>query len=109
MDNDFHLCCRAGHQITFKYLVEQLRKYLSNFVQSPPYHLVASSLGGKITVEFAVRYPELVNRLVLLCPSGMGDNERLPIIEGVRRNDMRALVESVFYNPTRHADAEMIG
>jgi pimeloyl-ACP methyl ester carboxylesterase len=103
-----HKRIREGLPITVEYLVEQLRTYLSNFVQAPPYHLVASSLGGKITVEFAVRYPELVNRMVLLCPSGMGDAERLPIVEGVRRNDMRALVESVFYNPTRHADGEMI-
>ena len=99
---------RDKQPITVDYLVEQLRSYLNNFVQSPPYHFVASSLGGKITVEFAVRYPELVKRVVLLCPSGMGDHERLPLVEGVRRNDMRALVESVFYNPRRHADGEMI-
>ncbi|MFL5342057.1 MAG: alpha/beta fold hydrolase [Gemmataceae bacterium] len=103
-----HQRIRSGQPITVDYLVEQLRTYLNNFVQSPPYHLVASSLGGKITVEFAVRHPELVKRVVLLCPSGMGDDERLPIIEGVRRNDMRALVESVFYDPRRHADGEMI-
>ena len=28
----------------------------------------------------------------------MGDEERLPIVEGVRRNDLRALVDSVFYD-----------
>src|SRR5262249_6116306 len=77
-------------------------------VHAPPYPFVASSLGGKIVVEFMVRYPEMCNRVVLLCPSGMGDDERLPIVEGVRRNDMKALVESVFYNPRRHADGEMI-
>ena len=103
-----HQRIRQGLPITVEYLVEQLRTYLNSFVQAPPYNLVASSLGGKISVEFAVRYPEQVNRMVLLCPSGMGDDERLPIIEGVRRNDMRALVESVFYDPARHADGEMI-
>jgi pimeloyl-ACP methyl ester carboxylesterase len=103
-----HQRIRQGQPITIDYLVEQLRTYLNNFVQAPPYHLVASSLGGKITVEFAVRYPEMVNRVVLLCPSGMGDDERLPLVEGVRRNDMKALVESVFYRPSRHADGEMI-
>ena len=45
--------------------------------------------------------PSQVARLVLLCPSGMGDEERLPIIEGVRRSDLRTLVESVFYDPAR--------
>ncbi len=62
---------------------------------------MAASLGGKIAVEYAVRYPELVDRVVLLCPSGMGDEERLPIVEGVRRNDLKALVHSVFYSPRR--------
>jgi len=98
----------SGQPITVDYLVDELYEYLRRYVQSPPYHVVASSLGGKITVEFAVRYPELVNRIVLLCPSGMGEDERLPIVEGVRKNDMKALVESVFYNPRRHVDSEMV-
>jgi 2-hydroxy-6-oxonona-2,4-dienedioate hydrolase len=95
-----------GLPITIEFLVGQLHLYLDQFVQTPPYHLVASSLGGKVAVEFAVRYPELVNRMVLLCPSGMGDEERLPIVEGVRRNDMKAIINSVFVNP-RAADADM--
>jgi pimeloyl-ACP methyl ester carboxylesterase len=91
----------AGLPITVDHLVEQLHLYLRSFVQMPPYHLVAASLGGKIAVEYAVRYPDEVSRVVLLCPSGMGDEERLPIVEGVRRNDLRALVDSVFYDPSR--------
>lgn len=31
----------------------------------------------------------------------MGDEERLPIVEGVRRSDLKALVDSVFLNPGR--------
>jgi pimeloyl-ACP methyl ester carboxylesterase len=96
-----------GLPVTVDYLVEQLRVYLESFVQAPPYHLVASSLGGKVAVEFAVRYPEQVARVVLLCPSGMGDAERLPIVEGVRRNDPRAVVESVFHDP-RRADPRLL-
>jgi pimeloyl-ACP methyl ester carboxylesterase len=88
-----------GLPITIDYLVEQLRRYLNEFVQAPPYHLVANSLGGKITVEFAARYPDQVARLVLLCPAGLSDDERLPIVEGVRRNDLRALIDSVFLDP----------
>ncbi len=91
----------AGLPIDVEYLVEQLRSYLDAFVQRPPYHLVAASLGGKIAVEFAVRYPQAIDRIVLLCPSGMGDKERLPLVEGVRRNDARALVESAFHDPRR--------
>jgi pimeloyl-ACP methyl ester carboxylesterase len=89
----------AGLPITVDYLVDQLDLFLESFVQSPPYHLIAASLGGKIAVEYAVRCPEKIGKLVLLCPSGMGDEERLPIVEGVRRNDLKALVDSVFYNP----------
>jgi pimeloyl-ACP methyl ester carboxylesterase len=103
-----HSRIKQKQPINIEYLVDQLYQYLTKFVQAPPYHIVASSLGGKITVEFAVKYPELVERIVLLCPSGMGDDERLPLVDGVRRNDMRALVESVFYSPRRHADGEMI-
>ena len=87
-----------GLPIDIEYLVEQLHAYLDSFVQSPPYYLVANSMGGKVVVEYAVRYPEGVARLVLLCPSGLGDDEHLPIVEGVRRSDMRAIVDSVFYN-----------
>src|SRR5262245_36951577 len=47
----------AGLPIDIDYLVGQLSAYLNQFVQRPPYHLVASSLGGKIAVEFAVRFP----------------------------------------------------
>jgi pimeloyl-ACP methyl ester carboxylesterase len=93
--------------ISIDYLVEQLHDYLENFVQGPPYHLVAASLGGKIAVEYAVRYPDRVGRLVLLCPSGLGDEERLPIVEGVRRNDPRTIVESVFRDP-RQADPSLL-
>jgi pimeloyl-ACP methyl ester carboxylesterase len=88
----------AGEPISVDYLVEQLHRYLDEFVQAPPYHIVASSLGGKVAVEFAVRHPELVSRMVLLCPSGMGDVEQLPIVEGVRRSDLQALVDSVYFD-----------
>jgi len=90
-----------GLPISVDYLVEQLHIYLESFVQTPPYHLVAASLGGKIAVEYAARYPDRISRLVLLCPSGMGDEERLPIVDGVRRNDPRSIVESVFHDPSR--------
>jgi pimeloyl-ACP methyl ester carboxylesterase len=90
-----------GLPVSVDYLVEQLHQYLESFVQAAPYHLVASSLGGKVVVEYAARYPEKVARVVLLCPSGLGDEERLPIVEGVRRNDLRALVDSVFFDKKR--------
>src|SRR5262245_53736882 len=45
----------AGLPVTIEYLVEQLHLYLDSFVQTPPYHLAAVSLGGKVAVEYAVR------------------------------------------------------
>jgi pimeloyl-ACP methyl ester carboxylesterase len=91
----------AGQPITIDYLVEQLHQYLECFVQMPPYHLVAASLGGKIAVEYAVRYPRRVGRVVLLCPSGMGDTEQLPIVDGVRRSDLRSIIDSAFFDARR--------
>ena len=102
-----HRKIAAKEVISVEYLVGQLHLYLDQFVQTPPYHLVSSSLGGKIAVEFAARYPDLVSRVVLLCPSGMGDKERLPIIDGVVGRDAHAVVKSVFYKP-RSADREML-
>jgi len=102
-----HRRIAAREPITVDYLVGQLHTYLTQFVQTPPYHLVSSSLGGKVAVEFAVRFPQLVNRLVLLCPSGMGDREQLPIMDGVKGSDPHAMVKSVFYKP-RNADREVL-
>jgi pimeloyl-ACP methyl ester carboxylesterase len=103
-----HERIELGLPVSVDYLVEQLHVYLTHFVQTPPYHLVAASLGGKVAVEYAVRHPEDVSRIVLLCPSGMGDEERLPIVDGVRRNDVKALVDSVFYNPWK-VDRRLLG
>jgi pimeloyl-ACP methyl ester carboxylesterase len=102
-----HRRIEDGLPISIDYLVEQLHDYLESFVQTPPYHLVAASLGGKIAVEYAARHPDRVARIALLCPSGMGDEERLPIVEGVRRNDIRSLIASVFYDP-RRADSRLL-
>ncbi len=97
----------AGLPVDVDYLVEQLRQYLDSFVRTPPYHVVANSLGGKVAVEFAARYSKLVARLVLLCPSGLSHEERLPLVEGVRRNNLRSVIDSVFWD-ARRADAGLL-
>jgi pimeloyl-ACP methyl ester carboxylesterase len=84
--------------IDVRFLTERLEEYLDKFVQDPPYHFVASSLGGQIAVEYCARHPELVDRMVLLCPSGMGSEEKLPITEGARHQNYQGLVESVFHD-----------
>lgn len=103
----FHRRIAAKQPITVDYLVGQFHMYLDQFVQTPPYCLVASSLGGKVAVELAVRYPQLIHRVVLLCPSGMGDEEQLPVMAGVRRQDMQTVVRSVFHKP-RFVDRDIV-
>jgi pimeloyl-ACP methyl ester carboxylesterase len=102
-----HQRLAADKPITVDWLVDQFHTFLFQYVQDPPYHIVASSLGGKVAVEFAARYPDQVNRMVLLCPSGMGDEEQLPIMEGVRRSDWNSVVRSVFYRP-RFVDPDIV-
>jgi pimeloyl-ACP methyl ester carboxylesterase len=104
----FQARIKADEPVTIDYLVEELHQFVTRFIQRPPYHIVSSSLGGKVAVEFAARYPELVGRLVLICPSGMGDVERLPIMEGVRRNDYLAVVKAVFHRPRKVADRGLL-
>ncbi len=92
-----HRQINSGGEITVDYLVDRLALYLNEFVQRPPYHFVGSSLGCQVIVTFAARYPELVSRLVLICPSGFHGAEHLPVIEGVRRSHHDTLVKSVFH------------
>lgn len=93
------LAKREGIHIDF--LTDRLADYLDRFVQSPPYHLVASSLGAQIAVEYTARYQENVGKLVLLCPSGIGLVERLPVMEGARSKNYQGLVESAFFDRRR--------
>jgi pimeloyl-ACP methyl ester carboxylesterase len=102
-----HRRIKSGEPITVDYLVGQLHQYVDQFIQRPPYHIVSSSLGGKVAIEFAVRYPNLVDRMVLLCPSGMGDVERLPILDGVQRSDYAGVIRAVFHKP-RKADRGLL-
>jgi pimeloyl-ACP methyl ester carboxylesterase len=96
-----HRRIAEGMPVSVDYLVEQLHIYLTEYVQTPPYHLVANSMGGKIAVEYAVRFPEQVGRLVLLCPSGLAEKEELPFIDGLRRSDTEGVVRGVFHQPKR--------
>ena len=94
--------------ISVEYLVEQLRIYLDSFVARPPYFFAANSMGGKIMVEFAVRYPDQVAKLALICPSGLSEVERLPIVEGVRGRKIQEVIHSVFYDSAK-SDVAVIG
>ena len=93
--------------IDVNFLTDRLGEYLDRFVQSPPYHLVASSLGGQISVEYAARHPEKVGKIVLLCPSGFGTEEKLPVTEGARHKNYQGLVESTFFDK-RYASPRIV-
>jgi pimeloyl-ACP methyl ester carboxylesterase len=94
-----HRRIEAGLPISVDFLVEQLNQHLEEFVQTPPYHMVSNSMGGKIVVEYAARYPDRVASIVLICPSGLSAGGELPIVEGVRRFGPESIIESVFLNP----------
>lgn len=93
-----HRQIESGGDVTIDYLADRLAAYLDEFVQRPPYHLVGSSLGCQVILTYAVRHPDRVGRMVLICPSGFHGDENLPVVEGVRRSDYKALIRSVFYH-----------
>jgi pimeloyl-ACP methyl ester carboxylesterase len=88
----------GGGEVTVDYLADRLSRYLDEFVQRPPYHLVGSSLGCQVILTYAARHPERVAKLALLCPSGFHGDENLPALEGVRRSNYEALIQSVFFH-----------
>jgi pimeloyl-ACP methyl ester carboxylesterase len=90
-----------GKPIDIEFLTGHLAEYLDRFAQAPPYHVTGSSLGAQIAVEYAARHPGNVDKLVLLCPSGMGGEERIPIMDGARHRNFRGLVASTFYDCRR--------
>jgi abhydrolase domain-containing protein 6 len=92
-----HDWINSGGEVTVEYLAGRLGRFLDEFVQRPPYHLVASSLGSQVILTYAARCPEKVSKLVLICPSGIHGDENLPMIEGVRRSNYESLVKSVFH------------
>ncbi len=93
-----HRHIESGGELTIDYLADRLECYLDEFVQRPPYDLVGSSLGCQVILSYAVRHPDRVGKLVLICPSGFHGDENLPVIEGVRRSNHEALIKSVFFH-----------
>jgi abhydrolase domain-containing protein 6 len=81
-----HRWIDSGGDVTVDYLTDRLVNYLDEYVQYPPYHFVGSSLGGQIVLNYAVRHPKKVARMVLLGPSGLYGDESLPAMDGVRRS-----------------------
>ena len=95
---ELHNRIDSGGEVTVEYLADRLGRFLDEFVQRPPYHLVGSSLGCQVILTYAAKHPEKVSKMVLICPSGFHGDESLPVIEGVRRSNYHSLVKSVFHS-----------
>ncbi len=106
--DSLHQRIDSGGEINVDYLAERLSVFLSEFVQRTPCHLVASSLGCQVALTVAVNHPEIVSKLVLICPSGFHGGENLPMIDGVRRSAYGSMVRSVFHR-SRFASDELVG
>jgi pimeloyl-ACP methyl ester carboxylesterase len=98
----------SGEEISVEYLADRLCEFLDQFIQRSPSYLVASSLGCQVALTVALRRPESVTKLVLLCPSGFHGTENLPVIEGISRGNYEGLVGSVFHRG-RFASEELVG
>jgi pimeloyl-ACP methyl ester carboxylesterase len=92
-----HARIDSGGEITDDYLADRLCRFFDEYVQKAPCALVGSSLGCQVALTVAVRRPEYVSKMVLICPSGVDGSENLPVIEGVKRSDYDKLVRSVFF------------
>ncbi len=57
-----------------EYSIEFFIKFIENFIQAlniDNLYIIGSSFGGLLALEFAIKFPNKVNKLVLLSPAGM--------------------------------------
>ncbi len=57
-----------------RYSIGMFVRFINNLLALFPINrvsLIGSSLGGQISAEFAMRYPEMVDRLILISPAGV--------------------------------------
>ncbi len=105
-DSDAYL--KELQQVSVDWVVNRLKQYLDSFAQTPPYHLVGSSAGCQAIVTYASKYPETISRLVLVCPSGLGGDENLPVIEGVSKRDLSSMISAIFYDKKNFVIDEIV-
>jgi len=56
--------------------VESLAELLREMAPSKPVVIVASGVSGNIALMLSARHPELVSRMVLFLPTGLGDSQK---------------------------------
>ena len=84
--------------VSVNWVADKLKTYLDSFAQTPPYHFVGSSSGCQAIVTLAAMHPEMVSKIVLICPSGLGGEENLPVIDGVTKRDLKSMIAAIFYD-----------
>jgi pimeloyl-ACP methyl ester carboxylesterase len=73
-------------------------------------HIVAHSMGGGVALRFAIEYPERLDRLVLICPSGggrsimqptpsEGGKSLAPVLRDPTVDTLRRFVHFLVYDP----------
>jgi pimeloyl-ACP methyl ester carboxylesterase len=50
---------------------EQMWELVTKLGFRPPFHVIASSMGGVVTAVFAARHPDALDRVVLVSPAGL--------------------------------------
>lgn len=86
---------RPDMSYTINMLVEDL-KGLLDFLDIQNTHLIGHSLGSFIAQNFTLKYPEMVNKLILLCTSpGLPDKKGVDIF----KNNQMALYEARLADP----------
>ena len=83
--------------------MNELTDYIANFLfglQLPPFVICGNSLGGLVSIEICLRYPERVSGLVLAGSAGMYERN---LTHGVRPGPsyefVRAIAADIFYDP----------
>lgn len=95
-------------KVSVDWVVDRVKNYLDSYITTPPYYLVASSSGCQTTATLASKYPELVSKLVMICPSGLGGDENLPVIEGVTKRDLSGMISAIFHDKKNFAIDEIV-
>jgi pimeloyl-ACP methyl ester carboxylesterase len=63
---------RLPHRVTIDDYVELVAEFIRQVSDDAPVVLIGHSMGGMISLTLAMRYPDLVERLVLVCPTISG-------------------------------------
>ena len=69
--------------LSMRTFVEDILRLL-DFLKTEKAHIVGASFGGFVAQEFALRFPERLNKLILACTTAGGANHVKPSIEVLR-------------------------